>query len=65
MKTYSAHYQSGGFFFEKKPAAEMWSLIPVGSKLVGGDRTYKGNTISQAIYELTDGTKIIIREDKP
>lgn len=60
MKTYSCHYTSGEALFEKKPASELFSLIPAGAKIIGGD--VKGE--SKATFELPNGMKIILTEDK-
>lgn len=60
MKTYTAKLQSGSVLFEKKNAQEIWNLIPPGAKIVQGDIAGK----SQAIFEMTNGMKFILTEDK-
>lgn len=61
MKTYSCHYAGGGeALFENKPASEIFNLMPVGAKIIGGDAKGK----SKATFELPNGMKIILKEDK-
>lgn len=60
MKTYSCHYTSGEALFEKKPASEVFNLMPAGAKIIVGDVNGK----PMATFELPNGMKIILKEDK-
>lgn len=64
MKTYSAMWESGGYVFQNKPAAQLFELLPPGFRPLGIKSRLKTlKDIPHDVFENHIGRKLIVMED--